>query len=84
MAEKQEVDEMRYSEEYSEVYESLTIRTPAPILSPSLMVVGLTPETISLAWARPSTHRNPENVFSTRIVHRDLKGKNEEELDRML
>ena len=75
MVEQEDSDDPEGSnDDFLEVYEPLTLRTPAPVISPTVMITGFTPESVSLAWARPSTHRSPEHVFSTRIVHRDLKG----------
>ncbi|XP_063729701.1 uncharacterized protein LOC134857250 isoform X3 [Symsagittifera roscoffensis] len=55
------------------VYDPLIIRTPAPIKSSNLVLTGYTPTSIRVSWAKPCTHRNPDNVFATKIIRRDLK-----------
>ena len=74
---KYEVIDKENDDTVVHVYDSLLVRTPAPIKSSDLCLTGYTTNSIRVAWAKPCTHRNPDDVFATRIIRRDLRGMND-------
>ncbi|XP_075241058.1 uncharacterized protein LOC142336253 isoform X3 [Convolutriloba macropyga] len=70
---KYEVIDKENDDTVVHVYDSLLVRTPAPIKSSDLCLTGYTTNSIRVAWAKPCTHRNPDDVFATRIIRRDLR-----------
>ena len=57
-----------------QIYDMLLVRTPAPIRSSDLLITGYNSDSIRVAWAKPCCHKNQDDTFATKVIHRDLKG----------